>query len=150
VHSFSPLTVCNFFGKRISAQKLLIKCWQNWLQVSISSTLNARILRTKAFFWQLFLVTFWLWQNFFFVWKSFVWLFSKYSLAMNLFWKRNIGIKTACKILMKLTHGNAPKMNKTETTQSEVHSNFPKHSPPTPKRALRRFYYKIVNICFVI
>jgi len=36
--SFSPLTVWlyNFFGKRISAQNLLIKCWWNWLQVSIS------------------------------------------------------------------------------------------------------------------
>ncbi len=34
-HSFSLLTVwlCNLFGKRMFAQKLLIKCWRNWLKV---------------------------------------------------------------------------------------------------------------------
>jgi hypothetical protein len=33
LRSFSLITVwlCNFFGKRLSVQKLLVKCWWNWL-----------------------------------------------------------------------------------------------------------------------
>jgi len=38
LHSFSLMTVwlCNFFFKRIFAQKLLVKCWWNWLQYETS------------------------------------------------------------------------------------------------------------------
>ncbi len=36
-----------FFGKRISAQKLVAKCWWNWLQGSISSTFYEELLRMQ-------------------------------------------------------------------------------------------------------
>jgi hypothetical protein len=42
--------VCNnFLAKEKSVQKLFVKCWWNWLHVSISSTLNARIFVRTSF-----------------------------------------------------------------------------------------------------
>jgi len=38
-----------------------------------------------------------------FVQKSFVQIFSNYSLALDFFWRKNICVKAACKKLMKLT-----------------------------------------------
>jgi len=42
LHCFSLITVwlCNFFGARISVQKMLIKCWRNWLQDGIPTGLG--------------------------------------------------------------------------------------------------------------
>jgi len=49
-HSFSLITVRIFiFGAKILAQNASVKCWWNWHQVSISSTLYARIFRTNVF-----------------------------------------------------------------------------------------------------
>ncbi len=48
--SFSYLCtvcLCIFFGKIISAQKLLVKCWWKWLLLSIAPTLNAQIFHTN-------------------------------------------------------------------------------------------------------
>jgi len=39
----------------------------------------------------------------FFVQKCFAQLFSNYSFGFAIFWRKNIGAKAACKMLMKLT-----------------------------------------------
>ncbi len=53
--NFSLITVwlCNFFGAKIAAQKLLVKCWWTWLQVSISPPFYEQFFRTK-FLWEAF------------------------------------------------------------------------------------------------
>jgi hypothetical protein len=41
-----------FFGKRISAQKLLVKCWWNWQQGSISPTFWCKAQKPRhSLFW---------------------------------------------------------------------------------------------------
>ncbi len=49
--SFSLITVwiCNFFGKRILVQKLLVKYWCNWLQVIILQTFYKQLFVRKCF-----------------------------------------------------------------------------------------------------
>jgi len=65
--SFSLIRVwfCNFFGKKIFSKELLIKCWWNWLKVSISSTS----------------------KNSSFIWKFFAQILCAYSLGLQFFGK---------------------------------------------------------------
>jgi len=92
--NFSPITVwlCDFLaqkywrkniGAKILAQKLLLKCWWNWLQVSISSTFYTRFFHMKFVLCSFSLLTVWL-----------------CSFLAKKYWR-----KAAHKILMKLTTG---------------------------------------------
>jgi len=73
LHSFFSLTawLSNFFCKRAMVKKLFIKCWWNWVQVSISPT-----------FYKLH-----------FVRNCFAQLFSLYKLGFVIFLQNNFGTK---------------------------------------------------------
>jgi len=45
LHSFSLITIWlrNFLSARILAQKLLVKCWWNWLQVGLKTVCKRRL-----------------------------------------------------------------------------------------------------------
>ncbi len=67
----------------LNTLNLLVECWWNSPQESISSTICTQI----------------------FVRKCFTQLFSSYVLAFVIFWHKNIGAKGDHKMLMKLTPG---------------------------------------------
>ncbi len=72
---------CIFLVDIILAQKLNIKCWWNWLQVSISTKFYKQLFHTKVF--------------------CSAFLYLQFGFVI-IFWK-NIGAKVAHKMLVKLT-----------------------------------------------
>ncbi len=65
----------------LSYNKICIKCWRNWLQVSISLTLYSRLFQTEVFC------------------TAFMCLL----LGIVNFWPKNIGTKASTKMFFKLT-----------------------------------------------
>jgi len=60
----------NFFGERILAQNLIIKCWWNWLQGSISTTFDMQFMHScryqkhkKTLMTSLSFCTFWIYSS---------------------------------------------------------------------------------------
>ncbi len=116
---FSLVTVglCNFFGKRNLVQKLIVKCWWNWLQqflrqYSFPKNYKAKLLEekccTKHFRTKKLLITcWWNWLHFTltFLYKSAFLSFSIKTVWLYNFLCKKISTKGKCKIFVKLTPG---------------------------------------------